>query len=68
MIQEVRTYVCDGTPSDEDIKEAISIVQREGFIIKLNWHKRFSGSYYALVAHDSTIESVKAQMPKVYGM
>lgn len=65
MIQEVRTYLCDDTPSDEDIKEAISIVQREGFIIRL--HIRYSGAYFATVTCDSTLESVKAQMPRVYG-
>lgn len=68
MIQEVRTYICDGTPSDEDIKEAIDIVQREGFIIRLRWHVRYSGTYFATVACDSTLESVKAQIPRVYGM
>ena len=68
MIQEVRTYICDGTPSDEDIKEAISIVQREGVVIRLQWHVKYSGTYFATVAYDSTLESVKAQIPKVYGM
>ena len=68
MIQEVRIYICDNVPSKEDIEEAISIVKREKFIIKLMWNVRYSGTYHAMVAKDSTYESVRAQMPKVYGV
>lgn len=69
MIQELKTYLCgEGTPTDADIQEAIDIVKRDGTVIKLMWNIRHSGTYSAFVAGNSTIESVRAQMPRVYGM
>jgi hypothetical protein len=68
MIQELKTYACDGIPTDEDIQQAIDIAQRDGCLIKLSWYVKHSGNYSAIIAHDSTLESVRAQMPRVYGI
>lgn len=67
MIQECKTYLCEG-PTDEEIQEALNIVKRDHIVIKLMWHVPHSGTYHAMVAFDSTLESVKAQIPKVYGI
>ena len=67
MIQEVKTYICE-YPSDEEIQEALNIVKRDNIIIKLQWHVKHSGTYHAIIASDSTIESVKKQIPRVYGI
>lgn len=66
MIQEIKTYVCDTIPKDDDILKAIDIVRNEHILIKLQWYVEYSGTYHVVIAHDSTIESVKAQMPKIY--
>jgi hypothetical protein len=67
MIQECKTYLCD-YPKDEDILEAMEIVKRDNCVIKLQWNIPHSGTYFAIVAHDSTLESVKKQIPRVYGI
>ena len=66
MIQEVRIYLSDGEPKEEDILKAIDIVKRDGCLIRLQWHMEYSGMHEVIVAHDSTLESVKAQLPKFY--
>lgn len=67
MIQECKVYLCEG-PTDEEILEALDIVKRDHCIIKLQWYVRHRGIYHAIVTFDSTLESVKAQIPKVYGI
>ncbi len=66
MIQEMKIYVCDTVPTDDDISTSIDIARNEHILIKLLWYVEYSGTYHAVIAHDSTIESVKAQMPKIY--
>ena len=67
MIQEVKTYICE-YPFDKEIQEALNIAKRDNITIKLQWHVKYSGTYHAIIASDSTIESVKKQIPKVYGV
>lgn len=66
MIQELKTYICDGIPTDADILSAIELVKQGGFCIKLLWYVEYSGTYHVIIAHDSTLESVKEQMPTIY--
>lgn len=68
MIQRRKTYACDGTPRDEDVLQAIEIAQRENCQIMLCWHVKWSGNYSVLVKPDSTLESVKEKIPRVYGI
>ena len=68
MIQEVRTYVCDDIPSREDILEAIEIVKKENFIIRLTWFVQYSGRYNIMIYKDSTLSSVMEGMPKEYAV
>jgi hypothetical protein len=66
MIQELKTYMCDHTPKDDDILEAMKIVKNDNCVVKILWNVKYSGTYDVLVANDSTLESVKAQLPKIY--
>lgn len=66
MIQELKTYICDHTPKDEDILEAMDIVKRDRCIVMIKWNVAYSGSYHVIVAFDFTLESVKEQLPKLY--
>ncbi len=68
MIQEVKTYYCDRVPQDEDIRQALDIVHRDGVLVKLQWYVRYSGTYTAMIAGDSTMADVKKQIPAVYGI
>lgn len=66
MIQELKTYICDTVPKDDDILKAMDIVKKEHVVIKLQWYVTYSGTYNVVIAQDSTIESVREQMPKIY--
>lgn len=66
MIQELKTYLCDHTPKDDDILEAMKIVKNDNCVVKISWHIKYSGTYDVVIANDSTLESVKAQIPKIY--
>ena len=40
----VKEYLCDDrTPSDEEIKECLEIVEREGCTVKLKWFFPYNG-------------------------
>lgn len=66
MIQELKTYICNTVPKDDDILKAIDIAKNEHVLIKLQWHVNYSGTYHVVISQDSTIESVREQMPKIY--
>lgn len=66
MIQEVKNYKCDSTPNEQDIQQAINISKSNGCLINLYWIKPYSGKYSVMIHPDSTVESIKAQLPKFY--
>ena len=66
MIEELKTYICDRIPTDDDILQAMVIVKKERVVIKLMWNVLYSGTYHVSIAHDSSLESVKAQMQTIY--
>ena len=66
MIQEVKTYVCDQTPKDDDIRQIIDIARRDHCCVKLIWYEEYSGRYEVVADEISTIEEVKEQMTKYY--
>ena len=67
MIQEVKVYWCDH-PKDEDITEAMQIAKDNNCIVRLEWFVKYSGHYAARITPESTMEDVKKQIPKVYGI
>ena len=66
MIQELKTFICDAIPSDEDILQSIDLVKNGDFAIKLLWNVPYSGTYHVIISYNSTLESVKQQMPEIY--
>ena len=68
MIQECKTYLCDGIPSDSDIEDALNIAKHDNCKVKLVWQVPYSGIYYVIVEQESTLKSVKAQVPRMYGV
>ena len=66
MIQELKTYMCNHIPNDDDILEAMRIVKINDCVVRILWTVMYSGTYDVLIAQDSTLDSVKAQLPKVY--
>ena len=68
MIKELKTYVCDQTPKDDDIRQIIDIARRDHCCVKLIWLVKYSGNYTVVADENSTIEEVKEQIPKYYGV
>ena len=68
MIHEVKTYFCDNIPGDEDIEQALAFARSGICWVKLCWFVHYSALYSVYVKPESTVDSVKAQMPKVYGV
>ena len=70
MLTEVKTFKCDfdHTPSDDDILECIELAKKYDCVIELTWCLKWSGHYSRYVYKDSTLESVKDTLPKIYGM
>ena len=60
MIEEIKTFFCDKFPTDEDIKQAITIAINNNCTIKLCW-KVGSKNCRIFINSKSTLSSVKNQ-------
>lgn len=68
MLKKVDIYWCDSTPQDNDINEILSLVNEKDIIVRVEWFVRYSGHYSFIADKDSTYESIKKQIPRIYGM
>ena len=65
----VKEYLCDKeTPSDEEIRECLEIVNKEDCIIKLTWFVRYNRWHNLLIKNGMTFEECKDKLPKFYGV
>ena len=65
----VKEYLCDKrTPSDEEIKECLEIVNKEDCILKLIWFYPYNGWHKLFIKNGMTFEECKDKLPKVYGL
>ena len=65
----IKEYLCDKeTPSDEEIKECLDIVNKEDCIVKLTWFVRYNGWHNLLIKNGMTFEECKDKLPKIYGV
>ena len=65
----IKEYLCDKeTPSDEEIKECLDIVNKEDCIVKLTWFVRYNGWHNLLIKNGMTFEECKDKLPKFYGV
>ena len=65
----VKEYLCDKrTPSDEEIRECLDIVNKEDCIVKLTWFVRYNGWHKLLIKNGMTFEECKDKIPKIYGV
>lgn len=64
----VKEYLCDHTPTDDEIKESIEIVDNNDCVVKLKWFVRYNGWYRLYIKKGMTFEDCKNKLPKVYGL
>ena len=65
----IKEYLCDKeTPSDEEIKECLEIVNKKDCIVKLTWFVRYNGWHNLLIKNGMTFEECKDKIPKIYGV
>ena len=68
MLKKVEIYRCDDSPGDEEINEVLYMVKRKNIVIRVEWFVKWSGHYSFIADKDSTYESIKQQIPRIYGM
>ena len=65
----IKEYLCDKeTPSDEEIRECLEIVNKEDCVVKLTWFVRYNGWHNLLIKDGMTFEECKDKLPKFYGV
>ena len=65
----IKEYLCDKeTPSDEEIRECLEIVNKEDCVVKLTWFVRYNGWHNLLIKDGMTFEECKDKLPKIYGL
>lgn len=63
----VKEYLCDNrTPSDEEIKECLEIVNKENCVVRLRWCVGYGGWYTLEVLNGMTFEECKSKLPTCY--
>lgn len=67
MIAEIKHYYCDNIPSDTGILEGMNIAKEKQFRVMIHWFA-FGGEYTVTIDKNSSLDDVKKQMPRVYGM
>ena len=68
MLKEIKHYECDNVPKDEDILQGMEIAKENNCIVTIQWFVPYSGTYTVSISDGSTLDDVKAKMPKVYGI
>ena len=65
----IKEYLCDDrTPSDEEIRECLEIVEREDCTVKLKWFFPYNGWHRMYIEKGMTFEDCKGKLPRVYGV
>ncbi len=65
----MKDYWCDRTPTDEEIKEAISIASADDCVVNLQWFVAYNGYYRAVITKYDTLEHIKQRfIPRKYGL
>lgn len=65
----IKEYLCDKrTPSDEEIRECLEIVNKEDCVVKLTWFYPYNGWHNLLIKDGMTFEECKNKLPKSYGV
>jgi len=67
-MKPIENYYCEGSPSDEEICEAMEIASEKICVVWLHWFVKYNGWYKAIVKPTSTFDDVKIQIPTIYGM
>ena len=65
----VKEYLCDDrTPSDEEIKECLEIVEKENCTIKLKWFFPNNGWHRMYIKNGMTFEDCQGKLPRAYSL
>ena len=67
MITEIKHYYCDNTPSDTDIIEGMNIAKENQCRVTIHWFK-WGWEYTVTIDENSSLDDVKKQIPRVYGI
>ena len=73
MIKEVRQYwVESGTPTKEDIEDAIKAAKKHKCDVELHWkgpgYRYYGDTYSRTISPDSDADKIYESLPKVYGI
>ncbi len=73
MIHKVVNYwVSDGTPTKEDIIDAIAAAEKEGCTVCLHWkgpgYRWYGDTYSRDVTAESNPDEIYNSLPKMYGL
>ena len=65
----IKDYLCDNkTPTDEEIKEGLEIVEKEDCVVQLRWFYPYNGWHNLYIQKGMTFEECKGKLPRVYAM
>ena len=67
-MKQIRSFWCDYTPTDDEVKEAIQIASDFNCVVILRWFIKYYGDYRRVITKDSDFEEVKRGLPRIYGM
>jgi hypothetical protein len=67
-MKPLKIYICDNTPTDEEIASAIETAKHTNCFIKLEWFVNYNGWNSIMIDNCSNIDDIKSKLPKCYGI
>ncbi len=65
----IKYFYCDGTPTEEELKEAFKLANDENCVVCLKWFVQYNGWFERYVHKDTNIEEMNNRLRHiVYGM
>lgn len=65
----IKYFYCDGTPLEEELKEALKLANDENCVVCLKWFVQYNGWLERYIHKDTNIEEMNNRLRHiVYGM
>lgn len=63
----IKYFMCENTPNDKDICEAMDLVEKEDCVVVIKWIV-FKSTYLMTIRKGMTFDECRIQIPTVYGI
>lgn len=67
-MKQIKEFICDNIPTDEELQKCIKAAKNENCVINLHWVGPNSYLYSIYIKENMTVEDCRDNMPTFYGL